>query len=166
MNEHLRIGVCANCGLEFSYSNKGAERKYCSPECQRHYWALKRYYDNPDKYSDHSHAGYLSNVILPLYNRRCAICGWRATDNIIRIKGKTQWACGNEIHHIVPVSEGGKASLENLILLCPNHHKLADMGLIDRQTLISHLKRPEDDCEKQQNICNSADRIAKAIFGS
>jgi hypothetical protein len=28
-----------------------------------------------------------------------------------------------EAHHLVPVERGGKAELENLILLCPRHHK-------------------------------------------
>ena len=29
-----------------------------------------------------------------------------------------------EAHHLVPVERGGKTELDNLILLCPRHHKL------------------------------------------
>ena len=29
-----------------------------------------------------------------------------------------------QAHHIVPDNAGGKAELDNLILLCPRHHKL------------------------------------------
>lgn len=36
-----------------------------------------------------------------------------------------------EVHHIIPRSLGGKDLLENLILLCPNHHALADRGQLD-----------------------------------
>jgi 5-methylcytosine-specific restriction endonuclease McrA len=34
-------------------------------------------------------------------------------------------------HHIVPRSIGGSYNLENCIILCPNHHAMADAGLID-----------------------------------
>ena len=29
-----------------------------------------------------------------------------------------------EAHHVIPVERGGKTELDNLILLCPRHHKL------------------------------------------
>ena len=29
-----------------------------------------------------------------------------------------------EAHHVIPVEHGGKTELDNLILLCPRHHKL------------------------------------------
>ena len=29
-----------------------------------------------------------------------------------------------EAHHLIPVEHGGKTELDNLILLCPRHHKL------------------------------------------
>ncbi len=38
-------------------------------------------------------------------------------------------------HHIIPRSEGGSHSLENCILLCPNHHALADAGILTREYL-------------------------------
>lgn len=33
-----------------------------------------------------------------------------------------------EIHHLKPRRLGGEDGMENLILLCPNHHALADRG--------------------------------------
>jgi len=38
--------------------------------------------------------------------------------------GQSRWL---EIHHIQPVSEGGKNTLENLITLCSNHHQFAHL---------------------------------------
>jgi hypothetical protein len=42
-------------------------------------------------------------------------------------------------HHIVPRSEKGGHSLDNCILLCPNHHALADAGILTREYLFSIL---------------------------
>lgn len=53
-----------------------------------------------------------------LYERfggRCIICGF---DEVV------------EVHHINPRKIGGDDSPENLILLCPNHHALADQGML------------------------------------
>ena len=36
-----------------------------------------------------------------------------------------------EAHHILPRNEGGKTSVDNGVLLCPNHHAEAHAGLLD-----------------------------------
>ena len=51
--------------------------------------------------------------ILERYNHRCANCG--STDDL-------------EIHHIVPVSLGGRDVIENLVPLCSSCHKAAHTG--------------------------------------
>lgn len=48
-------------------------------------------------------------------NEKCIVCGF---DEI------------TEVHHIVPQSHGGTDEPDNLVLLCPNHHALADRGMI------------------------------------
>ena len=40
-----------------------------------------------------------------------------------------------EIHHIVPWSKCQEHKYENLIALCPNCHKMAEKGDIDRKAL-------------------------------
>jgi hypothetical protein len=40
-----------------------------------------------------------------------------------------------DVHHITPRSEGGSNRESNLIVLCPNHHRLARDGTVPRQRL-------------------------------
>lgn len=56
------------------------------------------------------------NILYKKYNGRCIVCGF---DEIV------------EVHHILSKYLGGSDDIENLILLCPNHHALADRGMID-----------------------------------
>lgn len=44
------------------------------------------------------------------YDNYCRECGWN--------KGNC------EVHHIIPIEKGGKHTLRNAILLCPNCHRL------------------------------------------
>jgi len=55
------------------------------------------------------------NNIYTKYGGKCAVCSF---DEVV------------EVHHIKPRRIGGSDELENLILLCPNHHALADRGLL------------------------------------
>lgn len=155
--------TCLACGKEFTYqSYGGAKRKYCSTTCSRRKDTSNTY----KRISDNSHKGYLAAEIINRYKGRCAICGWRASEELITSNGRTQKAYGNEIHHIVSVKDGGKATEDNLLLLCPNHHKQADLGLIPLQELRSYLK-PALTAEEKQAMSNACvDAIAAAIFDS
>lgn len=157
--------VCPECGKEFTYqSYRGTERKYCSLACQRRATANSHNKRTPARVSNYGHKGYLAKTIIHRYNGHCAICGWRATDELITVKGRRQPAYGNEIHHIVAVEDGGKATEDNLILLCPNHHKQANMGLISIEELKRYIIEPPTDAKKQRMKDTATDRIAQAIF--
>ena len=50
------------------------------------------------------------------YGFKCQICGYQfQMDN-------GQYYC--EAHHIIPISENGSQSEENVIILCANHHRM------------------------------------------
>lgn len=160
----LTTNICAYCGKSFTYERKGAQRKYCSLFCQRNV-TQKNYNDShKGKLSNHNHKGYLSKALISLYEGKCAICGWRATEELIKTDKGIEYAHGNEIHHIKPVRGGGAADFDNLILLCPNHHKQADMGIIDPDTLKTYLKQPPTEEEQQEMSNRSIERVAEAIF--
>ncbi len=55
--------------------------------------------------------GYLHQM----YGSKCFICSF---DEVV------------EVHHIIPRHKGGTDDIENLALLCPNHHALADRGML------------------------------------
>ncbi|MBA7528809.1 hypothetical protein ES705_20999 [subsurface metagenome] len=130
---------CEECGKEIK-DRSSNNLKYCLV-CSRRM--------NYKKYSRRiiqQHAKHHKKVflkVLTIYKSRCAVCGWQLKKGFIN--GKNQWARGNEIHHIKPLYKGGKETIDNLILLCPNHHKEADLGILTAEDLRKHqkLEKPE-----------------------
>ena len=49
------------------------------------------------------------------YEARCQICGF---DDFV------------EIHHVIPLKNGGSDHMSNLLLLCPTHHEMLHRGLL------------------------------------
>ena len=47
---------------------------------------------------------------------QCALCGW------------SEAPC--DVAHIVAKKHGGENKLENVVMLCPNHHRMFDTGKI------------------------------------
>jgi hypothetical protein len=70
---------------------------------------------------------------------------------LLRADGRCEW-CNEpgfltddgsrylETHHVLPLSEGGPDTIENVIALCPNHHREAHFGT-DRADLRAELHR-------------------------
>jgi predicted restriction endonuclease len=54
---------------------------------------------------------------------RCAICGWDEAPN--------------DVAHIVARKNGGTDTLDNVVMLCPNHHRLFDTGRITAEQIIA-----------------------------
>jgi len=65
---------------------------------------------------------FIVKMIKERYEYRCQFPGCMAK---VRTKSGKDYV---EVAHITPVSEGGKSLLNNLLVLCPNHHKEFDLG--------------------------------------
>lgn len=159
---HKICPICKNEFLDPQY--KGKERIYCGLKCARLASAQKKNGNHPERLSDYNHKGYLSKAIIERYKGRCAICGWRASEELITVKQRTQYAYGNEVHHIESVEDGGKATENNLILLCPNHHKQANLGLVSSEDLRRYIIEPPTEKKKQAQQSRAIDTITRAIF--
>ena len=154
--------ACLICGEPIPADRKSNNTKYCSINCARKAEARQRM-----EYikSRSARAGKVAQSVYRAYNRSCAICNWQATEELISVNGKIQYSHGNEIHHIIPASEGGRDTADNLILLCPNHHKQADLGLIPRSTLQAYTRPLDLSADAIATIKSEcADTITALIF--
>jgi hypothetical protein len=151
---------CAICGKVIEHP--GNRTKYCSEQCCRKAEAKKQIKVISYRASRRQ---LIAHNVYRAYGHKCAICQWQASENLVRVNGRYQYSHGNEIHHITPVSEGGTDEDDNIILLCPNHHKLAGMGLISREELRTYtrpLAMTEE--EKRLAIEDCSEAVARAIF--
>lgn len=71
----------------------------------------------------YANKGAWNKAMRRIYPDACMRCGWGEA--------------GCDTHHILPKSDGGEFTIENGIILCPNCHRLANVGLID----VAELRR-------------------------
>jgi 5-methylcytosine-specific restriction enzyme A len=72
------------------------------------------------------------------YDDRCQLCGWSGKSSYQRL------IC--EAHHLQWLSRGGADELDNLVLVCPNHHRVihawdAAFDFGDHSFVFSELRR-------------------------
>ena len=94
----------------------------------RAYWATKRFCSRKCKGISHSaqmRRGAIRSVGAAFrqtarnyLKAACAVCGWDSA------------SC--DVAHIVP----GLDRLDNVVMLCPNHHRMYDQGLIPRDEIL------------------------------
>lgn len=65
--------------------------------------------------------------IATLENHTCQICGFH--QQYTNAVGKQRWII--EVDHIIPKSEGGGETIDNLLVLCPNCHAKKTAGIIE-----------------------------------
>jgi len=154
--------LCEICQREIPTDRTSNNVKYCGLKCARKAEARQ----NIDRINNRAQRiNAIAHLAYRAYGYKCAICGWQATDSLIAVKGNMQHAYGNELHHIIPASEGGEEKPDNIILLCPNHHKQADMEIISRKDLRQHTRSFDIDPEERHKaIVACADAIADLIF--
>jgi hypothetical protein len=83
--------------------------------------SVKRRHEENFSTKNFKHSYDWKNALIRVYGYRCQVCGY---DKVV------------DAHHIIPVSMGGKSTLENGILLCPNCHAEEHIGLLDIKGLI------------------------------
>lgn len=151
--------LCKLCGEPIPDTRR-KNAIYCSELCQRKANLTSVYKRVPDT----SRKGYIAKELYLRYGYKCAICGWQATEELIKTKRGVIYSHGNELHHITAVEDGGQAKEDNLILLCPNHHKQADLGIIPPEELRKYYIAPETEPELKEMQNKTVDTIATAIF--
>ncbi len=130
LHPNSRSLTCLSCGTVFRIKpHRLGKAKYCSRQC---FWDAR------------------FGTTLVRRNRRSMTGAnnpnYRGTNNLVTARQtalttfpKCCMLCGFEVllrvHHIVPRHEGGTNELTNLALLCPNHHAMADCGLVSREDL-------------------------------
>jgi len=111
---------CAYCGVMIRgnpsrFLHERGTKRYCSKECGWHaaersgeeiFLAVSPLRNFNDQRRDE------------LYGTKCVLCGF---DRFI------------EYAHIIPRREGGTIHPDNMLVLCPNHHRLFDGGALDEE---------------------------------
>ena len=124
--------ICILCGKPIPESRRSGNTKYCSLACQRKAGitpeVINKIVDrNKKKSSRHPD-------LTIAFGSKCAVCGWQIPSWMPGYKKSVRQG-GCEMHHIIPVAEGGTEDISNLVLLCPNCHKMAHVGLITTDEL-------------------------------
>lgn len=105
---------CVYCRNSFLAGS--VEAKYCSKSCK-----AKNY--RKQQITNEYHTKTLQRILKHL---SCEICGWNEAPR--------------DLHHIIPVSDGGKNKLNNVIIVCPNHHRMFHNNLVSEEAVLTALK--------------------------
>ena len=100
--------ICDKCGKEFISNHKIRNgRKIHCDDCKR---KVDHYKDINKITSIKELSKRTITKILERANKGCSICGWNES------------TC--DIHHIIPKAKGGNNEHNNLIIVCPNCHRI------------------------------------------
>ena len=101
-----RVGKCEGCGNTFI--TRSSVKRFCSNLCREKSWNAR---------TGRTSSSNKNRRYRELKGNKCQLCGWDKA------------FC--DVHHIVPKSEGGLNKESNLIILCPNCHRLCHEGIIE-----------------------------------
>ena len=114
VNRPQYLHICKICNEEYNTTSK--QSSFCSGSCKSKNYREKQ---KIRKYS-------IKTIYKLLKKIPCQLCGWKDTTR--------------DIHHIIPVSKGGTNDISNLIVLCPNHHRMVHHDLISKEQLLEIVK--------------------------
>ncbi len=114
--------LCDFCHSEFS-TVPSLNKRFCSHKCSA--LARAQRADHPFNLRrcglGSTDRSTLHKWIKKHFGDRCMICGW------------AEAPC--DVAHLIPRSASGPTTVENTIVLCPNHHRLFDSGKITREAI-------------------------------
>lgn len=124
---------CEVCGKEFHYYPRPkSRRRYCSSKCMGIGWSLFcaqrrkiRFEEIPE--NGKQRRKHMRKHLKELGGDTCELCGWKEASV--------------DICHIIPRKDGGETVLSNIVFLCPNHHRMYDEGLIQREHLAALARK-------------------------
>lgn len=96
---------CSQCGIFFINNILHSSRNKLCLNCRRKVVKIKK---SPKSIIELS--GRTASKVLSRMGIGCSICGW------------CEASC--DIHHIIPTSKGGSDDPSNLVVVCPNHHRV------------------------------------------
>ena len=130
----MRVIKCQNCGKEDEHHAKGL----CFNCYRKKAWKPKlkpcANCKQPKVIHAKGHCAYCYNKVFKADYYRLASRkqGSGVTPDVFAQLDKKCLICGFnkiiDVHHLVAKSRGGSHELSNLIVLCPNHHKMAHHG--------------------------------------
>jgi|SRR5580765_2018672 endogenous inhibitor of DNA gyrase (YacG/DUF329 family) len=110
------------------------ENVYCDADCRAAGLSTIMTGRRPSNSVYTSHHTFRA-IIRREFRDQCSLCGW------------AEAPC--DVAHIISRKDGGDDSIENVTMLCPNHHRMYDCGLIpaeeiraSRENVLKHQPSP------------------------
>ena len=126
--------TCQNPICSKTFTGKNSTTKFCSKQCN---YACKKK-QTGKSYCTRSTLSKRIRKAIGDENFKCFICDWKED------------AC--DIHHIIPRSSGGTNEFDNLTVLCPNHHRLADRKLLVSMPTVSDRDRTISSSDEKSEL--------------
>lgn len=141
--------ICQTCQKHYTVPKNRIKSKYCSKPCLSLYYnkfgvgqrILELHLSGKNVPEIMEITGKKYSHVLSTINRkkfRTTDPGESYTANIVRLKKNKSCLICNETRvldacHIIPACEGGDISEENILVLCPTHHRLFDKNKLNDQ---------------------------------
>lgn len=104
-SSNLKSGSSTSCGCARSPAAKLRIKRSGGP------WNIGAKYQIRDHDEDYRSLAAWRQAAIRVWGASCQVCGW------------DEGSC--DAHHRIPKSQGGRNTILNAVVLCPNHHRIA-----------------------------------------
>lgn len=120
--------ACTHCGSPLEmFPSQVHERNFCNRYCQGK-WRGDAYTGPAGTNWRGGKGKYFTLQTRIRDGYACVVCGFHLV---------------TDVHHITPLAAGGLNAFSNLVTVCPNHHRLAHVGLINLEAYRREDWQPE-----------------------